>query len=68
MSLMYGQRAKKIKNITSINKDTDNESELEILHQEVVTLRQRLLMRTKEFEQIEAADASKTEENEHLKV
>eukprot|EP01119_Soliformovum_irregulare_P012481 TRINITY_DN3244_c4_g1_i2.p1 TRINITY_DN3244_c4_g1~~TRINITY_DN3244_c4_g1_i2.p1 ORF type:complete len:836 (-),score=234.38 TRINITY_DN3244_c4_g1_i2:7-2487(-) len=67
MSLMYGQRAKKIKNITFLNKDLENSSDIESLQQQLLLLRNSLISRTKEFEAIKRNDACKTEENQQLK-
>lgn len=68
MSLMYGQRAKKIKNITSINKDISGDSDLQQLYTEIEELRQRLIIRTKEFEMIKQQGATTVEENKQLKA
>ena len=45
MSLMYGQRAKKVKNITCQNQDLTGDSDLEKLNYEVKELRKRLMDR-----------------------
>jgi hypothetical protein len=45
MSLTYGQRAKKVRNVTCLNRDLTGDSDLEKLNHEVQELRKRLLER-----------------------
>lgn len=67
MSLMYGQRAKKVKNLTFQNRDVAGETDVEKLCLEVDALRQTLVERTRECEKLKDNDASVAEENETLR-
>lgn len=67
MSLMYGQRAKKIKNLTSQNKDVTNEEDLEKMYLELSQVREKLVERTREFQILKSREMHITEENNLLK-
>lgn len=64
---MYGQRAKKIKNIISLNRDVQGTSDLQQLYSEIDELKKRLMDRTKEFEMIKAVGVNTLEQNKLLK-
>jgi hypothetical protein len=67
MSLSYGQRAKKIRNMTSLNRDTNEESDVHKLYLEIEELRRRLVERTKQFEKLKQVDYLNEAENLKLR-
>lgn len=67
MTLMYATRAKRIRNFTAVNRDTNGGSGIHQVAEEIDALRQRLLQRTEEFDRLRDLHSSDAQENQVLR-
>ena len=68
MSLMYASRAKNIRNVTKVNRDTVGGSSIHQVSEEIELLRARLVERTEEFDRLRDLHSTDTLENQKLRV
>ena len=67
MSLMYATRAKRIRNVTTVNRDTAGGSGIHQVSADIQLLKQRLEERTREFDRLRDLHSSDAQENMQLR-